>query len=70
MIWRNNGAPKCPRCGGRLTHYIEAEKINGVRNSRYVIRCKYCGYRNVLQEVMVKKTPQGVIVSIPKPHRF
>ena len=31
MIWRNDGAPKCPRCGGKLTHHIEAEVIDGVK---------------------------------------
>ncbi len=66
MIWRSNGFLKCPKCGGRLTYYVESEGSDGMRITRYVLRCKSCGYRKVLQEVMIKKTPEGVIISIPK----
>ncbi len=66
MIWRSNGSPKCPRCGGRLTYYVETEGGNGIKTIRYVLRCKACGYRQVLQEVMIRKTSEGVIISLPK----
>jgi len=70
MIWRNDGAPKCPRCGGKLTHHIEAEVIDGVKKVRYVLRCRYCGYRKVQQELTLKKTPQGVVITRVKAKRF
>ncbi|MCD6323667.1 MAG: hypothetical protein J7L55_00965 [Desulfurococcales archaeon] len=66
MLWRTDGAPKCPRCGGRLTYYVEAEGYDGVRTVRYVLRCKSCGYRKVLQEVTIRKGSDGIIISVPK----
>ncbi len=64
MWWRSNGSPKCPRCGGRMSAYMEAEAIDGVKRVRYVLRCKACGFRTVLQDVSLKKTPRGVCVSV------
>jgi C4-type Zn-finger protein len=64
MPLRSNGLPKCPRCGGRMRTYIEAENNHdGHRVIRYILRCGYCGFKNVLQEVSVRKTPQGVLIS-------
>ncbi len=34
---------------------------NGGRRIRHIVRCKYCGYRAILQEVVVRHTPQGLI---------
>lgn len=69
MIWRKNGAPKCPRCGGKMMAFMEAENVDGAKRVRYVLRCKSCGYRNVLQDITLRKSPQGVFVSIMR-HRF
>jgi len=62
MMWRNsNGNIRCPRCGGLMDLIIEREDSESNRRVRHVLRCKYCGYRLVLQEVVIRKAPQGVI---------
>ena len=63
--WRNvgNGNLRCPRCGGHLEYMMEKESgTNGVRVVRYVVRCKYCGYRSIVQEVEMRKAPQGEVI--------
>ena len=62
MQWRVNGNWKCPRCGGRMTYYSESEGYNGSKVVRYVIRCKSCGYKEVLQEVEVKRVRSGLMI--------
>jgi len=34
---------------------------NGGRRIRHIVRCKCCGYRVILQEVVIRYTPQGLI---------
>ncbi len=37
------------------------ENGNNVRRVRHVIRCKYCGHRVIVQEIILRHTPQGLI---------
>ncbi|MCD6278304.1 MAG: hypothetical protein J7J11_01335 [Desulfurococcales archaeon] len=62
MYWRLNGTQKCPRCGGRMTYYSEAEGLNGSKVIRYIIKCRSCGYREVLQEVEVRRSRRGLVI--------
>ncbi len=43
-----------------MEYMIEKESSNnGVRIVRYVVRCWYCGFRDVMEEVKIRITPQG-----------
>ncbi len=57
---------RCPACGKRVTYYGEVELSNGYKLARYVIKCKACGYREVLQEVVLKKRDDGITVEVVK----
>ncbi len=63
---RRDGAPRCPKCGGKLTAYTETEVRDGVRRVRYVLRCRACSFRRVLQDVTLRKSPRGVSVSVTR----
>ena len=63
MLWRANGVSRCPRCGGVMEYFIEAEGVNGRRTVRHLLRCRSCSYREVLQEVRVYRSPQGILVA-------
>lgn len=60
-----NGA-RCPTCGKPVTYYGEVELSNGYKVVRYVIKCRACGYREVLQEVKLKKGEDGILVEVAK----
>ena len=62
MYWRLNGTQKCPRCGGRMTYYSESEGYDSSKVVRYIIKCKSCGFREVLQEVEVKRVQRGLMI--------
>ncbi len=67
MSLSNADGVKCPRCGGKVTYYSETELSNGIKLTRYVVRCKTCGFRDVLQEVELRRSDEGVFVSVHKP---
>lgn len=67
MLLSNADGVKCPRCGSRVTYYSETELLNGQKLSRYIIKCKSCGYRDVIQEVEIAKTSEGVTITAYKP---
>lgn len=58
---------KCPKCGGKVTYYSEAELSNGNKLTRYVVRCKSCGFRDVIQEVELRRSNEGIFISVHKP---
>lgn len=60
-----NGAG-CPTCGKPVTYYGEIELSNGYKVARYVIKCRACGYREVLQEVTLRKSENGITVEVVK----
>ncbi|MGC8975225.1 MAG: hypothetical protein ACP5KB_03400 [Thermoprotei archaeon] len=60
---------RCPACGKPVTYYGEVELSNGYKVTRYIIKCRACGYREVLQEVTLKKKEEGVVVEVFKPPR-
>lgn len=66
MLPSNADGVKCPKCGGRVTYYSETELLNGQKLSRYIVKCKSCGYRNVIQEVEITKMSEGVTVTVYK----
>ncbi len=47
-----------------MVAYMEAEAVDGVKRVRYVLRCRSCGLRRVLQDVRLRRSPQGVRVSV------
>jgi len=49
-----------------VTYYGEVELSNGYKLARYVIKCKACGYRKVLQEVILRKRDDGIAVEVVK----
>lgn len=57
---------ECPICGKSVTYYGEAELSNGYKVARYVIKCRACGYREVLQEVTLRKSENGIVVEVIK----
>ena len=65
MVRGINGTAKCPKCGGKLTYYVEKEENNSGKIIKYVLKCRSCGYREVLQEIVIKRTSEGVIISVP-----
>jgi len=46
-----------------MEYFIEAEGFNGRRTVRHLLRCRSCSYREVLQEVRVYRSPQGILVA-------
>lgn len=60
---------RCPACGKPVTYYGEVELSDGYKVARYVIKCRACGYREVLQEVMLKKKEDGIAVEVVKSMR-
>lgn len=62
MIWKLNGGQRCPKCGGRMLYYSESEGYDSSKVVRYIIRCKSCGFREVLQEVEIKKVQRGLLI--------
>ncbi|MEM0038370.1 MAG: hypothetical protein QXS42_01630 [Zestosphaera sp.] len=67
MLLSSADGVKCPRCGSRITYYGEAELANGHKLARYIIKCKSCGYRDVIQEVKITKASEGVTITVYKP---
>jgi len=45
-----------------MTYYSEAEGLNGSKVVRYIIKCRSCGYREVLQEVEVRRSRRGLVI--------
>ncbi|MEO3993516.1 MAG: hypothetical protein QN229_04380 [Desulfurococcaceae archaeon TW002] len=69
MTPSNTDEARCPACGKPVTYYGEVELSNGYKVARYVIKCRACGYREVLQEVILRKKESGVAVAVVKPLR-
>ncbi len=57
---------RCPKCGGKLRYLQEIEGSNSNRVSRYIVRCPYCGFRNVLQELRIAKEGRNLKIVIVK----
>lgn len=66
MTPSNTDGARCPACGKPVTYYGEIELSNGYKVTRYVIKCRACGYREVLQEVILKRRESGVAVEVVK----
>ncbi len=45
-----------------MLYYSESEGYDSSKVVRYIIRCKSCGFREVLQEVEVKKVQRGLLI--------
>ncbi|MEM1622574.1 MAG: hypothetical protein QXZ60_00550 [Sulfolobales archaeon] len=64
MVLRHDGGIKCPVCDGRAAIIAEKSTSNGSSIVRYLLKCSSCGYRNVLQEVMITKSESGLKLRI------
>jgi len=66
MQRRDNGI-SCPKCGGRVTTYMESESSgNGVKTVKYLSKCKSCGSVNILEELVVRRTATGLEIVVRK----
>ncbi len=43
-------------------HYSESEGYDSSKVVRYIVKCKSCGFREVLQEVEVRKLQRGLVI--------
>ena len=62
MKWGNGNGLRCPRCGAKATYIVEASGHNGRREVTHIIRCTYCGYREVVQHLIVRREPKAVTI--------
>lgn len=64
MLWRHDGGVKCPICDGRAAVIAEKSVSNGSAMVRYLLRCSSCGYRDVLQEVSITRSGDGLKIRV------
>lgn len=67
MPWRYDGGVKCPECDNRAAIVTEKSVSDGGTRIRHILRCSSCGYREVLQEVLVTRFESGLRVRVVGP---